>query len=769
MFKSSKKAPSKKRNTIVSLALAGAIAITGAFAYLTATDTAENLFTVGNVKAELTEPNWLPNVDSDNDGIADTLSNIIAGQDINKDPTITNIGTNNAYVYIMVEIPKAYEIDVKNENDTITENHHPLFGFETNTGWTLVNSQTGTETDAYDYYLYAYDTFLSPNESATLFNSVTFASIANPDSEYLKNLDIKITGYAIQSDFYNNEASNAAEAWTLYANQNNWSWPNNIYENLVTISYVNEDNEVIYTDTTLKNTPTELYFNTSLAKAGYSFDWKDKATSEYGYNNMKFTEDTTLTASYTSTGYGTKSDNYLIYLLKEDENGEPYASIVGVDISNSSYPTDENPASVLVIPNTITFTKPASANSANLNGKMEENGLVMFPTSINTPINTKVQIPVKEIETQAFENYYVLNSSANYDPNNPYIAFEAIVIPDTVQTLGEGLFAENYYVEKAFLPYGIKEIPNSTFANAYFLEDVNIPNTVTTLDDYSFNNCISISEISLPKGVEKIGEYSFEACESLKTITIPNLVTTIETSTFDGCTELSTINIPDSVSSIKDRAFSYCDNLTDVSIGENITYIANNAFYNCLSLEEINVSENNSNYTSENGVLYSKKKTSLICFPTASTITNFITPKTVQNISEKAFWGATNLKSVFINNNVETIGAGAFANCNNLETVTFENNSKIVKIDDSLFEYCSSLNIIEIPNKAMSIGTSAFYGCTSLHAITIPNSINLIQYGAFAKCSALKTINFEGTQTEWNDITIKDHNENFLNANILYY
>ena len=54
MFKSLKKAPSKKRNTIISLALAGTIAITGAFAYLTATDTATNMFTVGNVVVELT-------------------------------------------------------------------------------------------------------------------------------------------------------------------------------------------------------------------------------------------------------------------------------------------------------------------------------------------------------------------------------------------------------------------------------------------------------------------------------------------------------------------------------------------------------------------------------------------------------------------------------------------------------------------------------------------------------------------------------------------
>ena len=244
MFKSSNKAPSKKRNTIISLALAGAIAITGAFAYLTATDTATNMFTVGNVVVELTEPNWSPDVDSDGDGINDTMSNIVAGQKIAKDPTLTNTGDNDAYVYIMVEVPKADGVTV----DGATVDNHQLFCYTSKDGWTLLDSKIDNG-DKNNYYLYAYNTALTPSLSATLFDEVIFA---NTDSNFQPedSLEVKITGYAIQSDYYNNEATDAESAWNLYATQNGWLFPVNIVGNYYSFVGYNGNpiNNLAYSD-----------------------------------------------------------------------------------------------------------------------------------------------------------------------------------------------------------------------------------------------------------------------------------------------------------------------------------------------------------------------------------------------------------------------------------------------------------------------------------------------------------------------------------------
>ena len=52
------------KKKIVSVALAASLAATaivgGTLAYFTDTDKADNVFTVGNVDIELTEPNWEP-------------------------------------------------------------------------------------------------------------------------------------------------------------------------------------------------------------------------------------------------------------------------------------------------------------------------------------------------------------------------------------------------------------------------------------------------------------------------------------------------------------------------------------------------------------------------------------------------------------------------------------------------------------------------------------------------------------------------------------
>ena len=214
MHKSSAKSK-KGFKSIVSILLVAAILITGVLAYLTATDSKTNTFTVGNVKIDLTEPLW----DANNpDG---TLENIVAGQKIAKDPTLTNTGDNDAYVYIMVEVPKADAVTI----DGATVNDHQLFNYITKDGWELLDFKTD-ENDKNNYYLYAYSTALTPSSSATLFDEVIFA---NTDSNFQPEdaLEIKVTGYAIQSDYYNCEATDAASAWNLYATQNGWKFPTN--------------------------------------------------------------------------------------------------------------------------------------------------------------------------------------------------------------------------------------------------------------------------------------------------------------------------------------------------------------------------------------------------------------------------------------------------------------------------------------------------------------------------------------------------------------
>ena len=57
-----------------------------------------------------------------------------------------------------------------------------------------------------------------------------------------------------------------------------------------------------------------------------------------------------------------------------------------------------------------------------------------------------------------------------------------------------------------------------------------------------------------------------------------------------------------------------------------------------------------------------------------------------------------------------------------------------------MFEYCSSLKSIEIPNSVTSIGDGAFTGCSSLTSIVIPNSVTSIGSLTFEYCPSLTSI-----------------------------
>lgn len=94
------------KKKIVSLCLAAVLvvmAIAGAtVAYFTDTDKADNTFTVGNVKIDLTEPNW------ESSGSVDA-PDVYPGEPLAKDPTVTNSGKNPCFVRIKVENLKQFD------------------------------------------------------------------------------------------------------------------------------------------------------------------------------------------------------------------------------------------------------------------------------------------------------------------------------------------------------------------------------------------------------------------------------------------------------------------------------------------------------------------------------------------------------------------------------------------------------------------------------------------------------------------------------------
>ncbi len=280
-------------------------------------------------------------------------------------------------------------------------------------------------------------------------------------------------------------------------------------------------------------------------------------------------------------------------------------------------------------------------------------------------------------------------------------------------------FYECYDLTSVTLPAGLISIGNDAFYECS-LTSVTLPESLISLGTNAFLNC-SITAITIPDSVTTIGNSAFE-CNSLKSVIIGNGVTSIGISAFCNNGGLTSVVIGNNVKTIGGSAFSGCD-LTSITIPSSVTSIGSYAFSRCSSLTTINVDANNNYYCSEDGVLYNKDKTILICCPAGKTGT-FIIPDSVTNIGEYAFYGCSGLTSITIGEGVTSIGSSAFSSCKKLSSITIPDS--VTSIENYTFYGCSGLTSITIGEGVTSIGRQAFYSCSGLTAIYIPASVTTI-------------------------------------------
>ncbi|MDR1552937.1 MAG: leucine-rich repeat domain-containing protein, partial [Prevotellaceae bacterium] len=130
---------------------------------------------------------------------------------------------------------------------------------------------------------------------------------------------------------------------------------------------------------------------------------------------------------------------------------------------------------------------------------------------------------------------------------------------------------------------------------------------------YSYRS--SITTIVIGNGVTSIGDGAFSGCSSLTAVTIPNSVTSIGSYAFAICSSLTAVTIPNNVTSIGDGAFYGCSSLTAVTIPNSVTSIGESIFGNCSNLTAVITKSENEYFSSNNGVLFNKEQTILVCYP----------------------------------------------------------------------------------------------------------------------------------------------------------
>ena len=324
---------------------------------------------------------------------------------------------------------------------------------------------------------------------------------------------------------------------------------------------------------------------------------------------------------------------------------------------------------------------------------------------------TKIVIPerVETIGTLAFHGCNNLNNIVVEDKNTNYSSLNGI------------LFNKD---KTKLIKYPAKE--SST-------EEYTVPNTTTEICDKAFSYCSNLISITIPEGVTSIGNNVFDDCINLEKIEVKT--GNINYSSQNGIlfnndkTELikypakkssTEYTVPSTTNKICDTAFSNCNNLMNIYVEiANNTYtsengilfnknktelikypakkqaneyiissiikkIYDNAFENCVNLDNIEVNSENTNYSSENGILFNKNKTILIRYPAKKQDLEYTIPNTVTIVGDYAFSSCEGVKLITVPNTVTTLGKDIFSNV-----------SKDLKIKTE----CNNKNITEYANK----------------------------------------------------------------------
>ena len=288
---------------------------------------------------------------------------------------------------------------------------------------------------------------------------------------------------------------------------------------------------------------------------------------------------------------------------------------------------------------------------------------------------------------------------------------------------------------------------------------LSLPDSLTAIGQaalYGFGG----TEITIPKNVKRIGSFVFNGCRSLKTITLPAGLQSIGVC-FIECDALKTIYFGGTMNQWLTCGGGQSTFPTTTSVvcqgggtlyrsgtcGDNLTWTLDNS--GTLTISGTGDMDD-----------YTYDETGSCTSPWVdyrSMIRSIEIGSGVTRIGAWAFED-TNITSLTIPGSVTAIGDYGVNGNRYLAELTLQPGLK--NIGENAFSWSKRLTTLTIPDGVTTIGAEAFASCvgwlpktetdTGLTTVTIPGSVTSIGKNAFADCTLLATVNFDGTQEQWN-------------------
>ena len=313
--------------------------------------------------------------------------------------------------------------------------------------------------------------------------------------------------------------------------------------------------------------------------------------------------------------------------------------------------------------------------------------------------------------------------------------------------------------------------------------DLKIPSsidgyTVTGIGESAFFAMDFTGDLIMPDSITSIGAGAFQHCELLSgELCLSANITDIEKMAFFECIGLKgSIELPHGLKSLGSYAFAYCDSISgdlkipeDIEIGAGVfiycpgldgtIYLPDDMLWDAgqiigTNLQEIVVNGTNPNYSTIDGILYTKDMKTVISCPGGKN-GSIVIPEGVESISDSAFRECTRINGtltlpktlkeigedaflltggfigdLIIPDSVVVIGDRAFSNAG------FDGKlglpQRIEEIGNYTFASCGFVGDLIIPEAVTNIGEYAFLYCPFGGILSLPDSLESIGTGAFS-------------------------------------
>lgn len=337
---------------------------------------------------------------------------------------------------------------------------------------------------------------------------------------------------------------------------------------------------------------------------------------------------------------------------------------------------------------------------------------------------------LREIGDDAFADCETLSGNG---------AGEGLLLPASVERLGEGMLKNCSALESLSLQGWAKELPDAFCSGCKKLRGLSLTR-------------------SLLESVTRIGEEAFYGCEALPSASWSGMtnLTEVGDRAYAGCISLTQASFASALQTVGEEAFSktalemlsfnganppvFGERLLEEKQQEKVTVFVPAGedgeiylrYYDVLQeqyplLADRLSAQEGEEYRTVDDILY------LVDPEHPEQLHAIRVPTGAENAT---LYNASSLYCVSLED-------GSFRDCKALTSLVIPN--RVESIGDRVFENCASLKTLTIEGETLqSIGEGALRSCSSLKTLTLPESVRSLGDGMLADCDAFETLTVKG-------------------------